>query len=155
MKRILISQNEKNYGTENVVVDGELINDEDHCLQYFKKVKETDNWELNFKDDFLELKSYNNNILLKSHYLDKDSVNRNIYYIYLVENNDNLHTILKYLQKDSQIIHRDIDQEKTIEIINRIKSNKKIKSSMYILTIVLASVSIAYIIINQLNVKNG
>ena len=82
MKRLLISQNETNNGKDYVVVDGELINDQDLCLQYYRKLKETDNWKQNFKDDFFELKSNNKDILLKSHYIEDDNVDRNIYYMY-------------------------------------------------------------------------
>ena len=70
MNRLLISQNETNNGENYVVVDGELITDQDLCLQYYRKIKETDNWNQDFKDDFFELKSNNKDILLKSHYID-------------------------------------------------------------------------------------
>lgn len=150
MKRILISQNEKNDGTDYVVVDGQLINDKDLHQEYYNKVKETRNWKQSFKNDFLELKSNNNNILINSHYLDKDNVNRNIFYIYLIENKDNLEDILEYLDKDSKLINRNVDREKTLEIINRIKANKGIKLNLANLLLVLAAAGFVYFIIKTL-----
>jgi hypothetical protein len=79
MKRILISQNEKNNGTDYVVVNGKLVKDEDIRLKHYREVRKSDNWKVNYKDDFLELKSENGQILIKSNYLDKDNVNRSIY----------------------------------------------------------------------------
>ena len=146
MKRILISQNEMNDGKDYVVVDGELINDEDLRLKYFRKLRETDDWNQSFKDDTFELKSKKNNFFLKSHYIDKDNTNRNIYYMYFVENNDNLDAVLDFLEKDSKIISRNIDSEKTLEIINKIKSNEKLKSIFYKLIIALVIASITYAI---------
>lgn len=154
MKRILISQNEKNNGEDYVVVDGQLINDEDLCLKYSKKVRETDNWKQNYRDDFLELKSNNTAIFIKSHYLNKDSGNRNIYYMYLIEQNDDLDMVLEFLEKDSKMIHREIDKEKTKEIINKIKANKRLKSNLFILLLVLAAASFIYFISTNSNHNN-
>lgn len=144
MKRILISQNETNNNEDYVVVDGVLIKNKDLALQYYRKLKETDNWKQNFKDDFLELKSNNKDVLIKSHYLDRDNVNRSIYYMYYVERNDDFNEILKYLEIDSQIIDRNIDKEKTLEIINKIKTNNNIKSIFYKLILILVAASLAY-----------
>ncbi len=144
MKRILISQNETNNSEDYVVVDGEIIRDKDLALQYYRKLKETDNWKQDFQDDFLELKSNDKDVLIKSHYLDKDNLNRNIYYMYYVEKNDDLNEILNYLEIDSQKIDRNVDKEKTLVIINKIKGNNKIKSIFYKLILILAAASLAY-----------
>ena len=150
MKRILISQNEENDGTDYVIVDGELIEDKDLCLQYYREVRKSDIWKQNFKNDFLELKSSNNKIFLKSHYSDKDDANRNIYYTYLIENNDNLETILTQLEEDSEIINRKIDKEKTLAVIQKIKTDKKLRLKLNQILFVLVAVGIAYIVINAL-----
>ena len=150
MKRILISQNEENDGTEYVVVDGELIKDKDLCLQYYREVRKSDAWKQNFKNDFLVLKSSNNKIFLKSHYSDKDDANRNIYYTYLIENNDNFETILTQLEEDSKIINRKIDKEKTLAVIEKIKTDKNLKLKLNQILLVLVVVGIAYIVINAL-----
>lgn len=150
MKRILISQNEKNDGIDYVVANGELIKDEDLCLQYYRQLRESDTWKQNYKDDFLELKSSTSQILLKSHYLDKDDVNRNIYYTYLIENKEDFNSILDSLEKDSEIIKRKIDREKTREVVTRIKTNKKLKLNINKILMALAAIGIAYFIINSL-----
>lgn len=150
MKRILISQNEKNDGTDYVIVNGQLIKDEDLCLQHYRELRKSDTWKKDYKDDFLELKSNNNQILLKSHYSDKDNVNRNIYYTYLIENTDDFETVIRYLEKDSQVINREIDREGTLHVINKIKTNNKIKSKINQILIILFTVGIGYIIINSL-----
>lgn len=144
MKRILISQNETNNSEDYVVVNGELIQDKDLTLQYYRKLKATDNWKQDFKDDFFELKSNNKDVLIKSHYLDEDNINRSIYYMYYVEGNDDFNEILKYLEIDSQKIDRNIDNEKTFKIINKIKTNKNIKSIFYKLILILAAASLVY-----------
>ncbi|MFV8226578.1 hypothetical protein [Christiangramia aquimixticola] len=150
MKRILISQSEKNDGTDYVVVDGKLIKDQDLRLQYHKELRRSIEWNLNYKDDFLELKSFKNQILLKSQYLSKDDVNRNIYYTYLIENNENFETVIRYLEKDSLSINRTIDREKTLEIINKFKSEKKLKSNFKLILIALTAIGISTLIINAL-----
>ena len=149
MKRILISQNEKNNSEDYVVVDGNLIDDKELGLHYYRKVSKADNWKHTYKDDFFELKNKNNNIFIKSHYSDKDDIHRNIYYLYLIENKD-LDVVLDYLEKDSQQISRKIDRDKTLEVIKKIKANERLKSYLFKLILVLAVASIAYIIINTL-----
>ncbi|MEW4925773.1 hypothetical protein [Algibacter sp. 2305UL17-15] len=150
MKRILISQNEENNGEDYVVVDGNLIIDKDLSLKYYRKIKETESWKENFKDDFIELKSNKKDILIKSHYLDTDNINRYIYYMYYVKKNDDLNIILDFLEKDSEKINRNIDKEKTLEIINRIKANKKLTSVFLKVILILAAASIAYGVIKSL-----
>jgi hypothetical protein len=150
MKRLLISQNETNNGEDYVVADGKLITDQDLCLQYYRKLKETENWKQNYKDDFFELKSNNKDILLKSHYIEKDNIDRNIYYMYYVKKNDDLNVVLEFLEKDSQKISRNIDKEKTLRIINKIKTNKKLKSIFYKLIFIIIAASLAYGIIKTI-----
>ncbi|RKS53791.1 hypothetical protein BC962_2047 [Gillisia mitskevichiae] len=150
MKRILISQNEKNNGTDYVIVNGQLVKDEDLCLHHYRELRISDTWKQDYKDDFLELKSNKNNLLLKSHYIDKDNVNRSIYYTYMIENEDNFDVVLSNLEKDSQVINRKIDRERTIDVIKNIKQNNKLKSKINKILILLFAVGIAYIIINSL-----
>ena len=83
MKRILVSQNENNNGTDYIVIDGKLENSDEVMHQVSKKIFSTDNWRRIHKDDFLEIKKNGNELLLKSYYKDKDVAGRAIYYLYM------------------------------------------------------------------------
>lgn len=150
MERILISQNENNDGTDYVVVNGELIGDEDLGLKYYRELRKSDNWKKVFKDEFLELKSNNNQILLKSHFLDKDNVNRNIYYTYFLRNNDSYDILLNQLENDSNVINRKVDRDRTLKIIKGFKSNKSLGLNITRILISIAAIGIAYYLINSL-----
>ena len=126
MKRVLVSQNENNNGTDYLIVDGVLANNEDKVVYYGRIFSKTDDWNELYKDNFLEVRQQNNQLLIKSFYNDKDVVGRSIYYMYLVEDKlDNFDTILGFLEKDSQLINRNLDREHTQEIIAKIKNNKE------------------------------
>ncbi|WHT39530.1 hypothetical protein QNH98_02180 [Myroides sp. mNGS23_01] len=134
MKRVLISQNERNNGTDYLIVDGSLIQDEDKVVHYGRIFSKTDKWKEVFNDDFLEIRQQDKQLLIKSFYNDKDVVGRVIYYMYLIDDTDDIETILNYLEKDSQVINRTFDRERVHEIIERINANdrlKKVLSSMF------------------------
>jgi len=150
MERILISQNENNDGTDYVVVNGGLVRDEDLSLKYYRELRKSDNWKQVYKDEFLEFRSNNNQILLKSHFLDKDNVNRNIYYTYYISNNDSFETVLNQLENDSNVINRKVDRDRTLEIIKGFKSNKSLRLNITIILISIAAISIAYYITNAI-----
>lgn len=142
MKRVLISQNEKNNGTDYLIVDGKVISDKDAIVDYGRKISKTDIWEVMYNDEFLEVRKDKNQLLVKSHYLDKDVVGRQIYYLYLVDDSDNLETILNYLEEDSKLINRSIDKIKTLEIIDRLKNNNKAKKKIIIYLLLILGISL-------------
>lgn len=142
MKRILVSQNENNNGTDYIVIDGKLENSEEVIRQVSKKIFSTDNWRRIHKDDFLEVKKNGNELLLKSYYEDKDIAGRSIYYLYVIENDDDdIDAVLGFLEKDSEVINRTLDKERTLQTIKSIKSDKKLKSKItyFILAVIALS----------------
>lgn len=146
MKRVLISQNEKNNGTDYLIVNGNILTDEDSIIKYGRELSETDNWAEIFKDDYLEIRKNKNKLLLKSFYSDKDVVGRAIYYLYLIEDEfDNFDSILEHLERDSQLIVRTVDKQRTQEIIQKIKKDRNLKKkiSKFIL-MVLGTLAIVY-----------
>lgn len=130
MKRILVSQNERNNGTDYLIENGIVINDEDKIVYYGRIFSKTDNWEEVYKDDFLEVRQQENQLLIKSFYNDKDVAGRIIYYMYLIEEKDSIETILDYLEKDSQLINRTFDRERVQKIIEQIKNNEDLKKNL-------------------------
>lgn len=130
MQRILISQSEKNNGTDYLIVNGKMLSDDDSVVKYGRIISETDNWKEIYKDYFLEIRKNGDQLLLKSFYNDKDIVGRHIYYLYLAEESDSLQVILDYLKKDSQLINKTFDRKRTLDIINKIENSKKIKRTI-------------------------
>lgn len=137
MKRVLVSQNEYNSGTDYLIVDGKLLTDENSILKYSNIISQTDHWEEVYRDDYMEIRKNENQLLLKSFYKDKDIVGRAIYYLYLVEDEfDNIDNILNYLESDSQLIERILDREHTQRIVDKIKNDKKIKKKIIKLIVI-------------------
>jgi len=130
MKRVLVSQNEQNNGTDYLIVDGKLLNDEDKIVYYGREFSKTDDWKEIHKEDFLEIRKNKNQLLIKSFYNEKDSIGSVIYYMYLIDETVNIQTIIDYLEKDSQLIKRTFDKRRTQEIISEIKKNKEIKKQI-------------------------
>lgn len=130
MRRILVSQNEKNSGLGYLIVNGQLLNDEDEIVYYGNIFSETDNWKEVFRDDFLEIRQQDKQLLIKSFYNYKDVVGRVIYYMYLIDDMDDIETILNYLEKDSEVINRTFDRERVLEIVERINTNDRLKKSI-------------------------
>lgn len=56
MERILVSQNERNNGTDYLIINGEISNDKDKVVFYGKKFSKTDDWVEVYKDVFLEIR---------------------------------------------------------------------------------------------------
>ena len=71
--------------------------------------------------------------------------------MYYIKKNDDLNIGLDFLEKDSQKINRNIDKEKTLDIINRIKHNKELRSIFYKLILVIIAISFVYGVIKILN----
>src|SRR5690554_5287303 len=111
MERVLVSQNERNNGTDYLIVNGKITTDEDKVVYYGRKFSKTDGWDKVYKDEFIEIKKQQNQLLIKSFYNERDTINSIIYYMYLIEENDNIETILNHLEKDSQLINRTFDKE--------------------------------------------
>jgi len=131
MKRVLISQNEKNNGTDYLIVDGKQLTDENSVVKYGRIISKTDDWGEIHKDDYLEIRKNENQLLIKSFYNDKDAVGRAIYYLYLIEDElDNIDNVLKYLEQDSQLIDRTFDKERTQDIVAKIKNNEELKNKI-------------------------
>lgn len=130
MERILVSQNERNNGTDYLIVNGEISNDKDKVVFYGKKFSKTDDWVEVYKDDFLEIRKQQNQLLIKSFYNERDTINSIIYYMYLIEETDNIETILYFLEKDSQLINRTFDKERVQTIIEKIKSDEGLKKNL-------------------------
>lgn len=130
MKRILVSQNENNSGAGYLIVNGELLDNEDKIVYYGRVFSSTDEWKKLYKDDFLEIKQQENQLLIKSFYNDKDVAGRIIYYMYLIEETDNIETILNHLEKDSQLINRTFDKEQVQNIIEQINNKEGLKKNL-------------------------
>lgn len=130
MKRLLSSQNERNIGMDYLIVDGEMLTDEDSIVKYGHLISNTDDWAEVYKDDYLEIRKNGSQLLLKSFYNETDIVGRSIYYLYLIEESDNLQVILNYLEKDSQLISRTFDRDRTQDLINKIENNEKAKKTI-------------------------
>lgn len=127
MKRILISQNAQNDGTDYLIVDGEILADADSMVKYGRMISQTDDWSEVYQDDYLVIRKDRNQLLLKSFYNEKDIVGRFIYYFYLIEESDNFQIILNHLQKDSRLINRTFDRDRTEDLINKIENSEKVK----------------------------
>ena len=151
MKRLLLSQNENNNGDNYLVLNGEVLPKSPDNLQYIQLFSDTKKYKEIFRDDFLTIKEKNNAILFSSHYLDKDNMGRQIFYMYHLDEKDNLEQILQLLMLDSKKINRTIDFEKTLQIVKKIEENNILKRKLnkYIsiaLLILILCTSIAYFI---------
>lgn len=130
MERVLVSQNERNNGTDYLIVNGEISNDRNNVVYYGRKFSKTDDWNEVYKDDFLEIRQQQNQLLIKSFYNERDTINSIIYYMYLIEETDNIETILSFLEKDSQLINRTFDKERVQKVIEKIKNNESLKKNL-------------------------
>lgn len=130
MERILMSQHEDNNGTDYVVLNGVLLEDKDDIFEYAQKVIKTDDFKEMYSDGYLTISQKDNKILFSSNYENKDEAGRKIYYMYLLDKQDSLERVLDYLEKDSMALNRQFDREKTMEIIQKIKSNDALKKNL-------------------------
>lgn len=130
MERILMSQHEDNNGTDYVVLNGKLLQDKDDIREYARKIIDTEDFKVKYSDEYITISQKDNKILFSSNYENKDNVGRKIYYMYLIDNGDDLETILEYLERDSMALNRQVDREKTLEIIKRIQRNNELKSNL-------------------------
>jgi len=130
MERVLVSQNERNNGTDYLIVNGEISNDRNKVVYYGRKFSKTDDWIEVYKDDFLEIRQQQNQLIIKSFYNERDTINSIIYYMYLIEETDDIETILSFLEKDSKLINRTFDKERIQKVIEQIKSNEGLKKNL-------------------------
>lgn len=151
MERILMSQHEENNGTDYVVLNGVLLKDASEIAKYAQKVIKTDDFKEMHSDGYLTISQKDNKILFSSNYENKDDAGRKIYYMYLLDKQDSLERVLDYLEKDSMALNRQFDREKTMEIIQKIKSNDTLKKNLakWIL-IGIAVLGVVYLISNLL-----
>lgn len=131
MERILVSQNENNNGTDYLIVNGLLLKDEDSVVKYGRILSKTDQWEELYKDEFLEIRKNDKKLVFKSFYYDKDIVGRSIYYLYIIEKEqENYEQILEQLREDSFIIERTFDKDRVLELISRMENNNSAKKKI-------------------------
>lgn len=152
MERILMSQHEDNNGTDYVVLNGVLLEDKDDIFEYAQKIiQDTEDFKEMYSDGYLTISQKDNKILFSSNYENKDEAGRKIYYMYLLDKQDSLERVLDYLEKDSMALNRQFDREKTMEIIQKIKSNDTLKKNLakWIL-IGIAVLGVVYLISNLL-----
>ena len=64
MKRVLVSQNEKNNGKDYLIVDGKLLTDDKNVIKYGRIISKTDEWEEIYRDDYLEIRKNENQLLI-------------------------------------------------------------------------------------------
>ena len=150
MERILMSQHEDNNGTDYVVLNGKLLQDKDDIREYARKIIDTEDFKVKYSDEYITISQKENKILFSSNYENKDNVGRKIYYMYLIDNGDDLETILEYLERDSMALNRQFDREKTLEIIKRIQGNNKLKSNLQKLIIIIVAVVLAGYLISKI-----
>lgn len=131
MKRILLSQSENTDGSDYIIVDGVLIKNEAESLNYFKVINNDKDFKEIYKDDFVNIKRKDNQILIYSHYIEKDKAGRNIFYLYLInDKDDDFDKIIEDLEEDSKVINRTIDREKVLKSFEKIKNNKSTKKKI-------------------------
>ncbi|MCU7569504.1 hypothetical protein JSO62_10155 [Riemerella anatipestifer] len=130
MERILISQREDASTNELLVYNGLLITDKNEVLKHAKKVIYNDDFKQVYKDDFVKVKVKDNRLYLSSYYTNKDNVGRRIHYTYLIDAKDNLDVVLSYLEKDSEVLDRQIEKDKIRNIIEQIKTNEILKNRL-------------------------
>lgn len=120
MERILMSQNENNNGTDYIIVNGILIQD-DSASNYIDKISiAASKFNTRYKDKFITIKQGEGKILLSSHYVDKDKIGRSIYYSYLIDKQSSWKDILDYLEQDSKAINRTINRENTLKFKDKV-----------------------------------
>ncbi|WP_318639702.1 hypothetical protein [Flavobacterium ardleyense] len=148
MERVLISQNENNNGTDYLVLNGTLVKDLDTIVEYGRLIAETDAWQEIYKNNFIDVRKLKNQILIKSQYIDQDIAGRSIYYIYLVKEYDSFEKILEYLRRDSELLGRKFDKEKTDQVILNL-NNSVVKKKIVKYLILLAATSILIYYFNK------
>ncbi|SDH82885.1 hypothetical protein [Myroides phaeus] len=149
MKRILLSQHKENNGTDYLIVDGELLIDGNSIVEYGRLIAQTDEWQEEYRDEFLEIRKKENKIILKSYYTDKDIVGRVIYYLYIIEGVDDFNIIMDYLKEDSKVIDRTFDREKILGIVEEINNNKKLKKKVIGIVLLIIGLSLLTYLIKK------
>ena len=152
MKRILISQSELNDGSDYIVVNGELIDDEINNHHYSKEFSNFLNWKKIVGDDQIEIRKSGDKLLLKSFYNENDTVGRSIYYMYLIDKDSNFENLVNFLEADSKVIKRTIDRmavDKMVESLKKMENLKKVLNGLFFLVIVLG---ISYLIFKNINI---
>ena len=89
-------------------------------------------------------------ILFLKLFLTIAKLERQIFYMYLLDEKKDLQQILQLLISDSKMINRTIDFEKTLQIVKKIEKNNILKRKLHkyisiALIIMIVSISIAYL----------
>lgn len=153
MKRILISQNETNDNTDYLIENGKILKDKDALVHYGRLLAQTNDWKCVYKDDFMEIRSNENQLILKSYCVEPDNFGSTIYYMYLIyENSDspikNTDLLLDTLEEDIAAIDRTIDRERTQRLVEHVRSKEEIKKRINIALIALLLVAAGITIYN-------
>lgn len=143
MKRILYSQNESTTKDDYFVIDGntELNNTSNSSLQAFQIIRSTEDWKIQYKDADLEIRKKGNFLSIKSHYKNKDELDRYLFYIYYVEAND-YRQMINLLKEDSLKINKELAFE-TEKLIDKLNKNAGLKK---ILIGIIAAIVISFIL---------
>lgn len=127
MERILISQIEDNDRTQYVVVDGLLLEDKSDYREYTDIVINAGDYKTIYKDSSISIKQRKQELIIYSHYLEKDSVGRSIMYIYYIDKNTNdFNNIIQSLLEDSKVINRNINKYHLQQVIEKLISKRRI-----------------------------
>ena len=130
MDRILISQSEKNDGTNYTVINGVLSNNEFYARKMFIEITGVESTKMIFKNDFLTVEKKDDFIYFTSSYIDEDNVGRKISYMYKINKSTSFREIIKLLQFDSKIINRQLDSKKILQIVELIEKDKKLQNKI-------------------------
>ena len=138
MIRVLLSQKETNSSEEYVVANGKLV--DNNKARYYNQMQRAHNWKTVYKNEFLELKKNKGKLFIKSHYIDKDNLNRNIFFVYMSSNYHDMLSLAIDLKKDSEIINRKLDLKKIQESLldcEKKERQKRISKTIFMLLVII------------------
>lgn len=128
MNRILYSQNENILDDDHFVIDGVLYNNNvsNQSIDAFNLIKSTENWKIFYATDDLTIRREGAYFNIKSHYVNVDSSDRNIFYVYYIKSKD-IKEVFKILESDSAIIKKQLNFEAEILLREINKIGNKLK----------------------------
>lgn len=127
MNRILFSVNPLDRTTDFMIVDGEVVKNESTRFQIEKQLNTFHHLKKIFSDDFFTIYKGDDFFVLNSFYKEKDEGDRQIYYVYKINDSLSIDQILGFLEKDSSVIERTIDKENVLKTLKLIKEHKNYK----------------------------
>lgn len=127
-KRFLLTQNENNNGISYVLEDGKLVNEGFTKNEIVKKILEGQSLKTIYHDDFVKVRTNEKDVVFIDSFYDTcDVEGRKIYYMYLIKGeNDSWEKIVDWLEKDSNILQREFNQEN----LKNLKLDKKLKKKV-------------------------